>query len=127
MEGLPEPATGRRIQMKAHMMREVEADGTEGKPGTFTGEGWLRVSRLDIEKWDITLTADSRLDDEYVYLGENDVQLLYAALLQGGAYYQDTGYADTIIELGYGSSSEAMTFEWTDRPSPIRDLPLATN
>tara|TARA_R100001086_G_scaffold75262_1_gene36353 strand:- start:23 stop:361 length:339 start_codon:yes stop_codon:yes gene_type:complete len=112
--------------MKAHMMREVEADGTEGKPGTFTGEGWLRVSRPDIEEWNITLTADSRLDDEYVYLGEDDAQLLFTALLQGGAYYQDLTQRGS-TRLGYGSSSEAMTFEWTDRPSPIRDLPLATS
>ena len=113
--------------MKAHMMREVEADGTEGKPGTFTGEGWLRVSPLDLDDYGVTPTGDSRKDDEYVYLGESDAQLLFTALLQSGAYYQRVGYRDTPIELGYGSSREAMTFEWTDRPSPIRDLPLATS
>ena len=110
--------------MKSHMMRELEADGTEGQSGTFTGQGWLRVSRLDIERYDLTLTADSRLDDEYAYLGEDDVQLLFWALMSAGSYYQDLTHRGS-TRLGYGPDAEAMTFEWTARPSPILDLPTA--
>ena len=105
--------------MKAHTMRERDSE-----TGDWGGDwqAWLRVARTDIESLGVTLTADSRQDAEYFYLGEDDVQDFYTALMKRGAYFQQSGYPEwsdlNFIEL----RGDRQTFEWIEGRSPIRDL-----
>jgi len=99
--------------MKAHFIREME-------PAGRMGDGWVRVSRQDIESLDIDVTSESRQDDEFIYLkygdGNDDAQTFYTAMMMKGRYFERT--FPHVIQL----DGENQTLEVLEGLSDVRDL-----
>jgi hypothetical protein len=104
--------------MKAHFIREMEPDGR-------VGDGWVRVSRQDIESLDIKVTSESRQDDEFIYLKyleygthdeKADAQTFYTAMMMRGSYFEQI--FPHVIKL----DGEKQTFEVLEGLSDVRDL-----
>ena len=90
--------------MEAHYIREAD------------GEGWLRISRDEIEAMNIEITSESRQDDTYIYLNGCDVQSFYAEMMRGGRLFQGT--SPHVIKL----DGEEPTIEVIAGMSNVRNL-----
>ena len=111
--------------MKVHRIRE--RDETSGDWGG-DWQSWLRVSQPDIEPLGIKLTSSSFKDDEYFYLGGDDKDSFYLAMMKRGAYFEQYGWHEGakdengLLRNYVALGGDRQTFEWSEGRSPIRDL-----